>query len=506
MKKTILFKLLSLTLALLMLLGALCACKKSDELSADGNGDTETSGDEVVESVDTEINALNILGERDLEGQTVTFFVRTGGNMWDVTSLYADSILSDVVNDAVYDRNERLKEQYNFNIAIVESGSTSYPMKISNLVLAGSCTYDVVNACGYDMTKMATKGVLYDLMQVEGLNLEGEWWNTTLNKQLTVANTLYYTTGDIICEDNMAARCLFFNKTVASDVAKVDPASIYAMAEKGEWTIDKMYELASKCYNDLDQVEGPSEDDRFGFVGQTAASYSFVIASGVTTTKKDANDVPYLSIGQGNDTTVIDTVTNYLNKHDAMNLTSDGLVAKIFKSGRSLFMAEVLGKISSMRKSYDIKFGVLPMPKYSTDQTSYYHYADGNCLNLLCIPTGNSAKLDTVAFVLEAMCIESTGTLNPAFYDKALRGRFAYDVESTGMLDIILDSMYIENANLFKGDGENDMWGVINKQISTAINEGRSVVTVVEEYGGNTPNLISSTVEKFKDISIAQSY
>lgn len=504
MKKSILFKLLSLTLALIMLLGAVCSCKRDEEESVETVVD-----DESVETVDTEINALNVLGERDLGGETITFFVRTGGNMWDVTSLYADSILSDAVNDAVYERNERLKDQYNFNIAIEESGSTSYPTKIATLVLAGSCTYDVVNACGYDMTKMATKGVLYDLKHVDGLNLNGEWWNTTLNAQMSIADTLYYMSGDIICEDNMAARVLFFNKTVASDVAKVDPASIYAMAENGEWTIEKMYELASKCYSDLDEVSGQSEDDRFGFVGQTAASYSFVIASGVTTTKKDANDVPYVSIGQSNDTTVIDTVTNYLNKHDAMNLTSDGLVAKIFKSGRSLFMAEVLGKISTMRKSYDIKFGVLPMPKYSTEQDSYYHYADGNCLNLLCIPTGIDGRLDTVAFVLEAMCIESVGTLNPAFYDKALRGRFAYDVESTGMLDIILDSIFVENANLFKGDGDNDMWGAINKKVSEAINEGTSVSTVIAEYetnNGLTSNLISATVTKLKDISMAQSY
>ena len=108
MKRSILFKLLSLLLALVMLLGALCSCKKDEEEAQTASADVAES-DGVVETEDAEINALNILGERDLGGVTVSFYLRAGGNMWDIKSLYADSILSDAVNDAVYERNERLK-------------------------------------------------------------------------------------------------------------------------------------------------------------------------------------------------------------------------------------------------------------------------------------------------------------------------------------------------------------------------------------------------------------
>ena len=168
-------------------------------------------------------------------------------------------------------------------------------------------------------------------------------------------------------------------------------------------------------------------------------------------------------------------------------------------------MTEVLGWVVSMR-DWDVKFGILPMPKYSATQTTYNHYADGNCLNLLAIPTGKNAKLDKIAFALEAMCIESVGTLNPAFYDKALRGRYSYDVESGEMLDIILDSMFVENANLFKGDNENDGWGIIHKEIISAVSEGRSISPVLASYGDVARGKIMDTVTRFKDISQAQSY
>ena len=501
MKKSFLFKLLTLLLTLVLLLGTFCSCKKEEE----GEDEPTESDTEIATTAEeTEINALNILGENDLGGETVSFFIRAGGNMWDVKSLYAESILSDTINDAVYERNEKLKSQYNFNISVVESGSTSYPVKIINSVLAGECPADVVTAGGYDMTKMALQGVLLDLKNVNGLNLDRQWWNVTLNNQLSIANTLYYMSGDIICEDNMAVRCLFFNKTMASNHG-IDPASLYSLAEKGEWTMDKMFRMASACYSDKDNVNGKSEGDTFGFAGQEVATYVFMLAADVRTTAKNADDVPELILGTGADTDIIDTISAYFHRDDSVYLAGDGLVHTAFKTNSALFMTEVLGTVVSMR-NWDVKFGILPMPKYSTDQTSYNHFADGNCLNLLCIPTGNRLKLDTIAFVLEAMCIESTNTLNPAFYDKALRGRYAYDVESTGMLDIILDSMFIENANLFQGDGTSDGWGIIQKELRIAVNAGTSISGVLSSYGDTTKTLISSTVTKFKDISMAQSY
>ena len=499
MKKTVLFKLFALSLALILLLSTACSCKKEQEGEV-----PETEPDSAATQEELEINAMNVLGEKDLGGETVSFFLRAGGNMWDVKSLYADTILSDAVNDAVYERNERLKSQYNFDISVIESGSTSYPIKIITSVLAGNPPADVVTAGGYDMTKMALQGVLFDLNNINGLNLDKQWWNVTLNDQLSIANTLYYMSGDIICEDNMAVRCLFFNKTMAVNYG-FDPASLYGMAEEGRWTMDEMFRMASKCYSDKDGISGKSEGDTFGFTGQEVSTYVFMLAADVRTTAKNADDVPELVLGTGNDTDIVDSISAYFHKDDSVYLAGDGLVHKAFKTNSALFMTEVLGTVVSMR-NWDVKFGILPMPKYSTDQASYNHFADGNCLNLLCIPTGNRARLDKIAFVLEAMCIESTNTLNPAFYDKVLRGRYAYDVESTGMLDIILDSMFIENANLFQGDGTDDGWGIIQKELRIAVNEGTSITGVLGSYGETTKILINSTVEKFKDISMAQSY
>ena len=502
-------KIVSFLMVLILLLGALMSCAggKDGDKTQTGDASADQTGDLTVSTDpdETERNALNILGERDLGGETITFYLRSYGGIWDVKSLYADTILSDAVNDAVYERNEHLKEVYNFDIQMQESLAQSYPTRIITLVLSGACGFDVLTAGGYDMTKIAVQGVLRDLAQVDGLSLENEWWNTTLNDQMTIANTLYYMSGDLMCEDNMAVRCMFFNKTLATNHGFA-PEMIYDLAQDGKWTMEEMFGMASKCYSDKDDVDGKSEDDMFGFVAQkTSAPYVLMTAAGIRVTEKDVNDIPVLTLGQGNDTDIIDQISAWFYRDNSVFLEGDGLVHKAFKSNSALFMTEVLGTVASMR-NWDVKFGILPMPKYSEEQQTYNHYADGNCLNLLAIPTGNDGKLDKIAFVLEAMCIESANTLNPAFYDRCLRGRYSYDMESAEMIDIILGSMFIENNNLFRGENDNEGWGLMQREIIAAVSEGRSISPVIASYRESTTTKINNTAVRLKDISIAQSY
>ena len=502
MKKALWIRFLTLALALVMLAGVICSCKKNPpEEEVTTVKDTET--DAVTE--EKEFNALNVLGENDLGGDTIKFYLRSYGGIWDVSSLYADTILSDTINDAVYTRNEHLKSQYNFDIDMEESLAQFYPTRIVTQVMSGNFDSDVLTASGYDMTKIAVQGGLMDLNNIDALRLNETWWNNTLNDQMTIGNTLYYASGDLMCEDNMAVRCLYFNKTLANSIG-TNPADIYSMAAEGKWTMSEMFELASKCYVDKDGVSGKSEGDVFGFTAQkVAVHYVFMTAANIRITEKDENDVPRVVLGKGSDTDIVDQISTYLHRDDSVYLEGDGLVHKSFRSNSALFMTEVLGTVVSMR-DWDVKFGILPMPKYSNEQENYHHFADGNCLNLLAIPTGINARLNKISFVLDAMCVESGKTLNPAFYDKCLRGRYAYDPESADMIDIILDSMFVENANLFKGDSANDGWGIIQSELNAAVNAGSTIKNVVDTYGTATSILIAKTVEKLKDISIAQSY
>ena len=491
-------KLPALLLAVLMLLPAVgCAgCRgqtppKPDSTTAGtpdstpGSNDTEPGSEEPPK----ELHAKDILGERDLSGQTITFFNRTGGNMWDIQSLYAEEILSEDINDAVFARNEKLKEDYGFTVELIDSGATSYSKRLTQAILGGDYGFDVVTACGYDMAELAANAVLLDLTALDGLNLGSSWWNTTLNSQLSVGTALYYLSGDIICEDNMAVRCVFFNKGIA-DAIDHPAEELYTLATDREWTFEEMFSLAALAYVDT----GDKKTERIGFIAQKVVAGNVLLtAAGVRLTEK--NDVPVFN--QSLPTDVISAITGYLTG-DGVRIESDAL--NPFKNNRALFMTEVLGTVSKIR-DWDVKAGILPLPLYQKGQESYNHFADGNCLNLLALPTGNAARRSNVIFMMEAMCIESDTTLNPAFYDKCLRGRYSSDPESRGMLTIILDSYFIEDANLFKR-----AWGSLQDDIVSAIMENQSVTTVLEKYRDSLPAEITKTVNRLSEIAAAQRY
>lgn len=480
-------------LAVLLLAGLAGCGSKKPEVSALTTEEQQTVPPVETEEDTRELEAKDVLGERDLGEETITFFARTGGNMWDVKSLYADEILSEAINDAVYSRNEKLSQDFHFNVKIEPSGATSYSQRLTNTILGNAYGFDVVTACGYDMAELAVNGVLRDLTQVDGLNLDRSWWNTTLNSQLSVGNALFYLSGDIICEDNMAVRCIFFNKRLA-DAVDCSPDDLYQMAKDRTWTFEEMFSLAEKAYLDSDETFGTSSGDRLGFVAQkVVAGYVLMTAAGVRLTSKDESDVPTLNSPLPD--TVFSDITAYFAK-DGVLIASDALTP--YKNGRALFMTEVLGTAAKVR-DWDVETGILPLPLYNSEQTVYYHFADGNCLNLLALPTGNGKRLNDVVFMMEAMCIESTSTLNPAFYDTCLRGRYSNDPESWDMLDIILNSYFIEDANLYKR-----AWGSLQDDIVSAMAEGQSVTTVMERYSTSLPVLISETVEKLGRIANAQ--
>lgn len=493
-------KLPALLLAVLMLLTAVgCAgCREQTPPkpgsttagtpdSTPGSSDTEPGSEEPPE----ELHAKDILGERDLSGQTITFFNRTGGNMWDIQSLYAEEILSEDINDAVFARNEKLKEDYGFTVELIDSGATSYSKRLTQAILGGDYGFDVVTACGYDMAELAANAVLLDLTALDGLNLGSSWRNTTLNSQLSVGTALYYLSGDIICEDNMAVRCVFFNKGIA-DAIDHPAEELYTLATDREWTFEEMFRLAALAYVDT----GDKKTERIGFIAQKVVAGNVLLtAAGVRLTEKNDSDVPVFN--QSLPTDVISAITGYLTG-DGVRIESDAL--NPFKNNRALFMTEVLGTVSKIR-DWDVKAGILPLPLYQKGQESYNHFADGNCLNLLALPTGNGARRSNVIFMMEAMCIESDTTLNPAFYDKCLRGRYSSDPESRGMLTIILDSYFIEDANLFKR-----AWGSLQDDIVSAIMENQSVTTVLEKYRDSLPAEITKTVNRLSEIAAAQRY
>lgn len=123
------------------------------------------------------------------------------------------------------------------------------------------------------------------------------------------------------------------------------------------------------------------------------------------------------------------------------------LLVEVFAEDHALFMVDLVRDMNSLR-TMESDFGILPIPKYSSSQD---HYASSVSVfggNLISVPI-TCRNTEYVGIILEALSAKSTYTLIPAFYDTVLKDKATRDVESTDMLDIIVDSMVFDVGDFF---------------------------------------------------------
>jgi len=85
-------------------------------------------------------------------------------------------------------------------------------------------------------------------------------------------------------------------------------------------------------------------------------------------------------------------------------------------------------------------YGILPYPKLDEAQQNYHVNSMDN-YSLLSVPvTVSEEDLEFVGHIVEALNIESKNSVFPAYYEIALTDKYARDMESVEMLEIIMDS------------------------------------------------------------------
>jgi hypothetical protein len=224
------------------------------------------------------------------------------------------------------------------------------------------------------------------------------------------------------------------------------------------------------------------------------------VSSGINGVDKDEDDLPYFSI-PGNQkffdiaSRVISEVTSrpgVLMDAYRFNLPSHGgrgTAARIsfFRNGRSLFAVGAIPEMALLRDMPD-DFGIIPFPKYNTDQPGYLTRVCGGFP--FVIPVTNQ-RTEIAGALLEAMACETRNTVIPAYYESALKGKYSRDTDTAEMLDLIFDTrVYV------LGD---TIWCYpIRTDITTVFASGRdNFVSFIDRMTDRYNGLIQDTVNKF---------
>jgi hypothetical protein len=162
----------------------------------------------------------------------------------------------------------------------------------------------------------------------------------------------------------------------------------------------------------------------------------------------------------------------------------------IFVAGRGLFYSEVVMYIVSLGKEMETDFGVLPVPKYNTQQEDYITWTNAICsTSSVSKAAKNPERLGPT---LEALAIISHQRVTPAYYDTVLQRKSVRDEESQGMLDIIFKTRTYDLCMYYAEIG-------LEPLFKTSVNDGKNnFASNYSKKEKNANKMIQKLISKFE--------
>ena len=411
-----------------------------------GNKDNK---DWVMEGAD--MSFLDHIEIEDMDGYNFRILARPGSNM--IGDQYVEEETGDIINDAVYRRNETVKSLFNIEITAVESSDNKASDAV-NTILAGDDQYDIVLPHSRSAFQYAIQNTLVNFNEVKTIDTSKEWWSQDIIDSCNVNGHLYVLDGDISTHRLEYGFAMYFNKRIFDELGLDYP---YQMAIDGDWTFDEFSKLVKQGSKDLngDGLIDP-ENDQYGYYSwHTYGPIEVLYSGGQRIYSKNAKGVPALTL---NSTKTVEIFSKFFSlcKSEDVLLTSAATAPKedLFQAGRAMFADKGLGSAKEMRSMND-EFGILPWPKFSKND-KYNTVINGHA-SLLVMPITVS-DYDRTGKIIEVLCAVGNRDVIPAFYDVSLKTKFARDYESEKMIDIIRESLIYDlgyiSGGVFQGVGE----------------------------------------------------
>ncbi len=416
-------------LAALLLLPTLASCGGE---SQNPETTTQSGGTSADVTSAAEENSLDV---KDLGKKNFNVLIRTEYTYeFDIAEENGEP-----VSDAIYRRNQNVSDRYNCTFTWTNASGdwnnhTQFQNLIHSSVMAGDGAYDFV-AC--DQSYLPTNimnGDLLDLRSLPYLALDEVWWTKEGIEALSLNGRCFMAGGDISLSMLEGIFCMYFNKTVADNFKTPD---LYQLVRDGKWTHAKMMEVTKGMYSDLNSSDTADAADRFGITAQKTRTRPFVVTYDTPTIGTDDKGRPSLIWYNDHTVEVVDTLVDTLHGNNDVYFGETADSMNVFTSGNALLYWDVLKSAENLRAMKD-DFGIIPYPKFDENQENYL--TTSSSISMIAIPV-SADDPDSSALVIEALCREAHELVTPAFYERALKGKYARDENSAEMIDFIRSTL-----------------------------------------------------------------
>ena len=433
-------KLIAFILACIMALLAFASCSKTESKPDESTPSGETpsvpgtsSAEESVPEAVSEDPYEDGLPEKNYGGREFRILQRTEYKY----EFEEDETAPEKVNQLVAERNRNVEDRFGVKIVTIDQMGAwgkheDFMNYIRNSMVQEDPGYDIIAGYAAIMPSAIGDDLFRNWHDLEDwINFDKPWWSQDIVNELTVNGKLYLLTGDLSMTFWDSITCMFFNKDIAK---QHNLTELFDLVRSHEWTFDKMLEICKDTYI-------PTDDEKariYSYCTQRTTQIDvYQDAFGINVTEKDGNGMPHYTINNEKTYNALKMVFSLVVGQPFTYIipADKAQYEEFFGLGRSLFEPLSLGDGIKL-KNYDIDFGILPMPMYNKEQDDYYTTCRDN-YSVFAVPaTTPDSELEFVGIITEALCVESSKTVIPQYYEIVLKERNTTDADSVEMIDL----------------------------------------------------------------------
>jgi len=436
----------------LLIVMLLASCGKTGSAE---NSDTSVQNDVATET-EAETEAEDPIASRTLKDDVpdknfngADFRVLAQGNLTNFFEMYVPELTGDSMNDAVYNRNEIIQDR--FNIKIPEPNLMNHSdvaTQARAAVQAGEDMYDLVLGQMEESGKMAVEGNFRNIRDLPYVDFSKPWYSFSLAREGvgTINGKAFTIVSDLNYSYTGQSWCMIYDKDIALDYGITN---VYNLVVEGKWTFDKLSELTKDIYVDVNGNTQRDGEDYYGilYFPQWGGLASSIYGMGIRTTELNGQEIVF-SLNNERAVSAFEKIIQLRKETGTFETTLESILTLI-PAGRGLFSNLQLRHCYDYMRDYENTYAIIPQPKFDETQSEYYTITDAGCNITAVLITAQNDEM--IGAMIEALSAESWRTVTPAYVDIALGQKSARDPQSREMVNLVLDSRYMDFAYLYNG-------------------------------------------------------